>query len=112
MTGGESVSTAPAVIKCVVWDIDNTLLAGVYLESGAELPPADRQLTAALRELAGRGILNAIASRNPPAAADYVRKLTGVDFAAVECGWGSKADAVARITAGLSTRHRCRRVRR
>ncbi len=90
------------MIKCVVWDIDNTLLAGVYLESGAEPPAADRQLTGVLHQLAARGILNALASRNPPAAAAYVRQQTGADFAAVECGWESKADAIARIAAGLS----------
>jgi methoxymalonate biosynthesis protein len=90
------------MIKCVVWDIDNTLLTGVYLESGADLPGADPQLTGVLRELSGRGILSALASRNPPAAADYVRQLTGADFAAVECGWGSKADAITRIAVELS----------
>lgn len=90
------------MIKCVVWDIDNTLLTGVYLESGADLPGADPQLAGVLRELAGRGILNALASRNPPAAAAYVQQVTGADFAAVECGWGSKPDAIARIAADLS----------
>jgi len=90
------------MIKCVVWDIDNTLLTGVYLESGADLPGADPGLTGVLRELSARGILSAIASRNPPAAADYVQQVTGADFAAVECGWGSKADAIARIAAELS----------
>jgi methoxymalonate biosynthesis protein len=90
------------MIKCVVWDIDNTLLTGVYLESGADLPGADPGLTRALRELSRRGILSALASRNPPAAADYVQQLTGADFAAVECGWGSKADAITRIAAELS----------
>jgi hypothetical protein len=29
-----------AVIKCVIWDIDNTLLDGVYLESADKPPPA------------------------------------------------------------------------
>ena len=91
-----------ALVKCVVWDIDQTLLDGVYLESAGELPPADSELVAVLRELAGRGILNAIASRNPPAAADYVRQVTGVEFAAAECGWGSKAEAIGRIAAGLN----------
>ena len=90
------------MIKCVVWDIDNTLLTGVYLESGADLPGADPGLTRTLRELSGRGILNALASRNPPAAAAYVQQLTGADFAAVECGWGSKADAITRLAAELS----------
>jgi methoxymalonate biosynthesis protein len=90
------------MIKCVVWDIDNTLLTGVYLESGADLPGADLGLTRVLRELSGRGIVSALASRNPPAAAAYVQQLTGADFAAVECGWGSKADAITRIAAELS----------
>jgi methoxymalonate biosynthesis protein len=89
------------MIKCVVWDIDNTLLTGVYLESGRHLPGADPQLLGVLRELAGRGILHALASRNPPAAAEYVQQVTGTDFAAVECGWGYKADAIRRIAAEL-----------
>jgi FkbH-like protein len=83
-----------------VWDIDNTLLDGVYLESD-QPPPADPVLVGVLRELAGRGILQALASRNPPAAADYVRRLTGLDFAAAECGWDAKPDAIHRIAAGL-----------
>jgi methoxymalonate biosynthesis protein len=89
------------VIKCVVWDIDNTLLDGVYLESAGQPPRPDPELTHVLRELAGRGILHALASRNPPAAADYLRRVTGVQFAAAELGWDSKADAVGRIAAGL-----------
>jgi methoxymalonate biosynthesis protein len=89
------------VIKCVVWDIDNTLLDGVYLESPEQQPPPDPTLTAVLRELAGRGILHALASRNPPEAARYVAAATGIQFAAAECGWDSKATAIGRIAAGL-----------
>jgi methoxymalonate biosynthesis protein len=85
------------VIKCVVWDIDNTLLAGTYLESGAHPPAPDPELLGVLRELDGRGIVQALASKNPPAAADYVARVTGLTFAAVECGWGRKSDAIRRI---------------
>jgi methoxymalonate biosynthesis protein len=85
------------VIKCVVWDIDNTLLAGTYLESGDQPPPPDPALLGVLRELDGRGIVHALASKNPPAAADYVARVTGLPFAAAECGWGRKSQAVARI---------------
>jgi methoxymalonate biosynthesis protein len=92
---------ADGVIKCIVWDIDNTLLDGVYLESPDHPPAADPELAGVLRELAGRGILQALASRNPPEAADYVRSVTGADFAAAECGWGSKAAAIGRIAAKL-----------
>jgi FkbH-like protein len=89
------------VIKCVVWDIDNTLLDGVYLESGAQPPPANPVLLGVVRELAGRGILQAVASKNPPAAAGYVAELAGLDFAAAECGWDAKPDALGRIATGL-----------
>jgi FkbH-like protein len=85
------------MIKCVVWDIDNTLLDGTYLESGDRLPPPDPELITVLRELADRGIVHALASKNPPAAADYVAAATGLTFAAAECGWGRKSDAVRRI---------------
>jgi methoxymalonate biosynthesis protein len=83
------------VIKCLVWDLDNTLFAGVYLESPGQRPPLDPDRAAVLTELAGRGILQAVASRNPPDAAGYASELTGHDFAAVRCGWGAKSAAIA-----------------
>jgi methoxymalonate biosynthesis protein len=89
------------MIKCVVWDIDNTLLDGVFLESPDQPPAPDARLLAAARELSGRGILHALASRNPPEAARYVQRATGLQFAAAELGWDSKADAVGRIAASL-----------
>ena len=91
----------PALIKCVVWDLDQTLLRGIYLESADQPPAPDPVLAGALAELAGRGILHAIASRNPPEAAAHAARVTGREFAAAECGWGRKSEAVARIAAGL-----------
>jgi FkbH-like protein len=85
------------VIKCVVWDIDNTLLAGTYLESGDRPPAPDPELLAVARQLDGRGIVHALASKNPPSAAEYVAAVTGLPFAAAECGWGAKSQAVTRI---------------
>ena len=101
MTGPALRGGAATLIKCVVWDLDHTLLRGVYLESGERPPAADPVLAAALGELAGRGILHAIASRNPPGAAAHAERVTGREFAAAECGWGRKSEAVARIAAGL-----------
>jgi methoxymalonate biosynthesis protein len=85
------------VIKCVVWDLDNTLLAGVYLESAGPPPSADPQMASLLAELAARGILHAVASRNPPEAAAHAQAETGKAFAAIRCGWGPKSEAVAAI---------------
>jgi len=89
------------MIKCVIWDIDNTLLSGVYLESPQQPPPADPEMLGVLATLSGRGIIHAIASRNPPEAASYVTAVTGHQFAAAECGWGRKSDAIRAIVAEL-----------
>jgi methoxymalonate biosynthesis protein len=95
-------AVAGRLVKCVVWDIDNTLLDGVYLESGAVPPAANPAMAAALAGFAARGILNAIASKNPPQAAEHAAAVTGARFAAVECGWGPKSGALARIAADLA----------
>src|SRR5437764_840736 len=88
-------------VKCVVWDIDNTLLTGIYLEAGDQPPGADPVLTTVLAELGERGILHALASKNPPEAAAHTARVTGWRFAVAECGWGRKSDALARIAATL-----------
>jgi len=89
------------MVKCVIWDLDNTLLSGVYLESGSQPPPPDPAMLEAAAKLRSRGILHAIASRNPPEAAEYAAQATGLEFAAAECGWGRKSDAVRRIIVDL-----------
>jgi FkbH-like protein len=95
-------AAAPRLVKCVVWDIDNTLLDGVYLESGDTPPAGNPAMALALSDLGSRGILHAIASKNPPQAAAHAAAVTGAAFAAVECGWGPKSGALARIAAELA----------
>ncbi|HET9896020.1 MAG TPA: hypothetical protein VFQ44_13920 [Streptosporangiaceae bacterium] len=90
-----------STVKCVVWDLDNTLFQGIYLESANGGLKADRQLANALGELSGRGVLHAIASKNPPEAAEYATRLLGRDFAAVRCGWGRKPAAIGEIMTEL-----------
>jgi FkbH-like protein len=94
-----------SVVKCVVWDVDHTLLDGVFLEADGEPPGADPAMVAVLAELSRRGILHAIASRNPPAVAEHVARVTGAAFVAAECGWDAKSDAIGRIadTLGIGT---------
>ncbi len=95
------MSPGPGLVKCVVWDIDNTLLTGTYLESGEQPPGADPVLAGVLAELGSRGILHALASKNPPEAAAYTARVTGWRFAAAECGWDRKPEALTRIAAEL-----------
>jgi FkbH-like protein len=55
-------STTQAAIKCMVWDLDETLWSGVLLEGGAQtLQPGVEDIVRALDQ---RGILQSIASKN------------------------------------------------
>jgi FkbH-like protein len=89
------------MIKCVIWDLDDTLLDGVYLESPDQPPPVNAELASLLAELASRGILHAVASKNPPEAASYAARATGHAFAATACGWGAKPAAITTIMTDL-----------
>jgi methoxymalonate biosynthesis protein len=92
----------PALVKCVVWDLDGTLLAGVLAEAQAA-PPVDGAMRAVLAELADRGVLAAVASRNPDTASD---RIAGLDwpapFASAQWGWGRKSDSVRAVAAELN----------
>lgn len=85
------------LVKVVVWDLDGTLWPGVALESEA-VPVPYRAAVAALDTLAARGILLAIASRNPAEVGAVVAAAGLAErFVAAEYGWGRKADALRRI---------------
>lgn len=85
------------MIKCVVWDLDRTLVDGVVLESDALA--AAEGVADVLRRLHERGIVNSIASRNPPDTGE--RALAGLDlpvpFVAPQFGWGAKSESIRRI---------------
>src|SRR5215211_459973 len=88
-------------VKCVVWDLDQTLWQGTLLEGDrVVLTPG---VTEVVQELDRRGILQSIASRNDAAAAS--EKLTEFGladfFLLPQIGWGSKADLIKAIASGL-----------
>jgi methoxymalonate biosynthesis protein len=91
----------PELVKCVVWDLDGTLLAGVLAEAAAA-PPLSAAMRAVMAELAGRGVLAAVASRNPDTAA---ARIAGLDwpapFVSAQWGWGRKSDSVRAVAAEL-----------
>lgn len=90
------------VIKCVVWDLDDTLWDGVLSEDkDVRLRPAAASV---VRALDGRGVLQSIASKNDhdPAAAELARLGLYEYFLYPEVHWGSKADSVERIAKKLN----------
>jgi methoxymalonate biosynthesis protein len=87
----------PALVKCVVWDLDNTVWQGTLLED------RDVQLFAGIKNvvetLDSRGILQSVASKN-----DYDNAWARLEelglaeyFVFPQIGWGPKSESVKRI---------------
>ena len=88
-------------IKCVVFDLDNTLWDGVLLEGAVNLRNGVRKLFNHLDE---RGILISIASKN--AKDDAIHKLQEFDLlqyvVCPQIGWIPKSEAVQQIARSLN----------
>ncbi|WP_433251709.1 HAD-IIIC family phosphatase [Streptosporangium sp. CA-135522] len=92
----------PRPIKCVVWDLDNTVWDGVLLEDGkVTLRPGVAEVIKVLDE---RGILQSVASRNHGEAAIEQLERFGLRdyFLAPQIGWSSKSESVAAIAKSLN----------
>lgn len=88
-------------IKCVVWDLDNTLWQGTLLE-GDDLTLAPGVIDV-IRELDRRGILHSVASKNDYDAAWGKLVEFGIDelFLHPQIGWGNKSDSIKEIAEKL-----------
>lgn len=88
-------------IKCVVWDLDDTLWNGVLLE-GRVAPREDA--AAAVRELDERGILQSVASKNDHfSCIDHLRALDFAEyFLCPQINWQPKSQSLRRIAEGLN----------
>jgi FkbH-like protein len=91
-------------IKCVVWDLDNTLWDGVLMEhdpSNLTLKPDIRTMIEALDR---RGILHSIASKNNHAEAMQTLKRFELDelFLYPQISWAPKGEAIKTIARRLN----------
>ncbi len=89
-------------IKCVVWDLDNTVWDGILLEDAeVTLRP---HVVHILKTLDERGILHSIASRNDHDVAMAKLKELGIEeyFLYPQINWGSKAASVAQIARDIN----------
>jgi FkbH-like protein len=102
-TTTEAVAAAKQVkIKCIVWDLDNTLWDGTLLE-GDEVRLRDK-VRETLLELDSRGILHSIASRNHAETALARLRELGLEeyFLYPQINWGSKAASIESIAENLN----------
>jgi FkbH-like protein len=89
-------------IKCVVWDLDNTLWQGVLLEN--DDVRLNRHALDAVKTLDERGILQSIASKNEHDKAMAKLKELGVSefFLYPRINWNSKAASIESIAQSLN----------
>ncbi|MGH4008420.1 MAG: HAD-IIIC family phosphatase [Pseudonocardiaceae bacterium] len=95
-------AAAAPTLKCLVWDLDDTLWGGVVLEG--DRPRPFTAAVEALKTLDQRGILHAVASRGDHETAAGHLAEHGLDelFCVLDIGWGSKSGAVRRIAKTLN----------
>lgn len=88
------------VVKCVVWDLDETLWSGVLLE--AKEVKLRENVIEIVKELDRRGILQSVASKNDEETAREVLRKFGLEeyFLYPQINWNSKTESVRSI-AGL-----------
>lgn len=89
-------------IKCVVWDLDNTLWDGILLEGDdVILRPGIADI---IKTLDSRGILNSIASKNNYEDAMAKLKEFGLEqyFLYPEINWNAKSDSIEHIKKNLN----------
>lgn len=89
-------------IKCVVWDLDNTLWDGVLLESQKVTLKPDIEVI--IRELDNRGILQSIASKNNSEDAFAKLEEFGLHeyFLYPEIHWNAKSTSIENIRKNLN----------
>jgi FkbH-like protein len=85
-----------ANIKCVIWDLDNTLWEGICLEDPeVRLRP---RMRAVLEEIKKRGILQSIVSKNEPEALKFIEQFDlGEFFVYPHVNWDPKEKNIAEI---------------
>lgn len=101
-TSNQHASSSAQRIKCVVWDLDNTVWSGILLEGDATA--VRPEVFTALDELDKRGLLHSVASRNDPDAAMARLRTLGIDqyFLHPQIGWGAKSASIAAIREALN----------
>jgi FkbH-like protein len=89
-------------IKCVVWDLDNTVWDGILLED--ETVTLRPHVVEILKTLDERGILHSIASRNDHDTAMAKLREFGIDeyFLYPQINWSSKASSVGQIAKDIN----------
>ena len=104
--GTPVVASKPAdKVKCVVWDLDNTLWDGILIEHDGDKPLVLKNgVLSLIKALDERGIIQSVASKNDFEPAFEMLKKIGIDeyFIYPQINWGAKSDSLVTIAKNLN----------
>jgi FkbH-like protein len=97
-------ATTSAKVKCVVWDLDNTIWDGILVEDGAQNLRLKPGIAEVIDTLDRRGILQSVASKNnADEAIQVLREFHLADyFLHPQVSWGPKSSSVQAIAERLN----------
>lgn len=91
-------------IKCVVWDLDNTIWKGIIGEAGSDKILIREDIVDIIKQLDERGIISCICSKNEESIANEGLDRFGINelFVVKEINWNPKSDNIRKIAAKLN----------
>ena len=99
-----TATTKAPKIKCVIWDLDNTLWNGVLIEDGLSGLKLRPEAVLAIQELDRKGILQSVVSKNDHEVALAALEHFGLAsyFLVPQISWAPKSNAIATIAKKLN----------
>lgn len=101
-TKDETKAVKRKKVKCVIWDLDNTLWDGVLVESETVVPRAD--FVKLIKELDAKGIVNSIASKNNEEQVLPILEQAGIAdlFVFKKINWEPKSVNIQKTIKGMN----------
>ncbi len=99
-----NVEKALPPVKCIAWDLDNTLWEGVLIEDGLNKLRLDHRLIQIIKNLDEKGVLHSIISKNTEADAIAALKHFEIDeyFVRPVINWGAKSENIKQLAKELN----------
>lgn len=100
----EATKSSETKVKCVAWDLDNTLWHGVIGDDGAENVSINYKAVSIIKQLDERGILNTVVSKNNYDVAWKKIESLGLAeyFLYPAINWGPKSENIKQIAKELN----------
>lgn len=91
-------------VKCVAWDLDNTLWNGTLIESNPNMLQLRAGVLKTIKELDARGIIQVVVSKNDEDDALPVMERLGIKdyFVATAINWSSKSENIKKLARMLN----------